>query len=158
MPVSKEDIKNTYPLPVYNYRVEINSETIAFSEVSGLNQNLETHTYKESPTSDQAGPRVFHMPAQKRQPTLTLKKGIVRGVSVPVLYNWISSIQLNQVEKKDITIRLCDETGAAVISYRLINAFPTQLDAPTFDASSNDVAVESMQLTGDNMFMIDETL
>ena len=32
MAVSTDEIKNTYPLPVYNYRVEINGETISFSE------------------------------------------------------------------------------------------------------------------------------
>jgi hypothetical protein len=39
----------------------------------------------------------------------------------------INSIQLNRVEKKDIFVRLCDETGA-VISWKVINAFPTKLD------------------------------
>jgi hypothetical protein len=29
-------IRTEYPLPVYNYRVEIGGESIAFSEVSGL--------------------------------------------------------------------------------------------------------------------------
>ena len=93
----------------------------------------------------------MNMPAQAPATTVTLKKGIVSGVSVDTLYGWISTTQINQVEKKDIFIRLCDENGDPVISWKVTNAFPTKLEAPTFDANSNDVAVESMELTADNV-------
>ena len=73
----------------------------------------------------------------------------MRGASLQALYGWIKTIAINQVEKKDIFVRLCDEKGAAVISWKVVNAFPTKLDAPTFDAKSNDVAIESMELTAD---------
>jgi phage tail-like protein len=133
--------------------VEIGGEAVSFSEVSGLSIGFETTTYKESQTeSGLAGPRVMNMPAQATSTTISLKKGVVRGgVSVGALYKWINSVQINQIEKKDIYIRLCDETGAPVISWKLINAFPTKLDAPTFDANSNDVAIESMELMGDGV-------
>jgi len=154
MALSKEDIKTAYPLPVYNYRIEIGSDAAAFSEVSGLSKSYETTTYKESPVESGApGPRVMHMPAQPPAATVTLKKGIVRGASVATLYSWINSTQLNQTEKKDIFVRLCDENGDPVISWKVTNAFPTKLDAPTFDANANDVAVESMELTADGVTM-----
>jgi phage tail-like protein len=152
MAVTAQEIRQSYPLPVYNYRVEIGGEAIAFSEVSGLTIGNEVSTYKESPTGGGGpGPRVVHMPSQPTAPKITLKKGIVRGQSVATLYKWIASIQLNLVEKRDIFIRLCDEAGAPVISWRVINAFPTKLDAPSFDAKSNDVAVESMELQADRV-------
>jgi phage tail-like protein len=151
MAVSAQEIRQSYPLPVYNYRVEIGGSAIAFSEVSGLTVGHEIATYKESSTGGSPGPRVIHMPSQPTAPKITLKKGIVRGQSVATLYNWIASIQLNLVEKKDIFIRLCDEAGAPVISWRAINAFPTKLDAPSFDSKSNDVAVESMELQADRV-------
>jgi phage tail-like protein len=154
MATSKADIKAAYPLPVYNYRVDIGKDTVAFSEVSGLNIAYETTTYKESGTeSGKAGPRVFRMPAQATNTTLTLKKGLVPAKSQAALYDWINSISLNQVEKKDIVISLCDETGKAVVSWTVTNAFPTKLDAPSFDAKSNDVAIESMELMADSVFI-----
>jgi len=151
MAVSAQEVRQSYPLPVYNYRVEIGGSAIAFSEVAGLSVGHEVATYKESSTSGSPGPRVIHMPSQPTAPKITLKKGIVRGQSVATLYNWIASIQLNIVEKKDIFIRLCDEAGAPIISWRAINAFPTKLDAPSFDSKSNDVAVESMELQTDRV-------
>lgn len=152
MALSKDDIRTDYPLPVYNYRVEIGSDAVAFSEVSGLTISYEVTTYKESHTaSGIPGPRTLHMPAQPTRSTITLKKGIVRNTSMRTLYDWIKTVQINQIEKKDIVVRLCDEKGEAVISWKIHNAFPTKLDAPTFDAQSNDVAIQTMELTCDSI-------
>lgn len=152
MAMTQADIKSTYPLPVYNYKVDIGKDTVAFSEVSGLKIAYETHTYKESNTeSGKAGPKVFNMPAQPVAITLTLKKGLVPAKNKAALYDWINSVRLNQVIKKDILISLCDENGKAVVTWAVQNAFPTKLDVPTFDAKSNDVAIESMELMADNV-------
>jgi phage tail-like protein len=158
MAVTKSEIKTQFPLSVYNYRVEIGGQTIAFSEVSGLSIQFESITYKESAIDGKAGPRIFHMPGQPTAAKVTMKKGLIRGTSVTVLYNWINSTQLNQIDKKDILVRLCDEEGKAVITWKVINAFPTQLDAPTFAANTNDVAIESMQLMGDRVTVVDESV
>lgn len=150
MAVTKDDIKTNYPLPVYNYRVEIGSDAIGFSEVSGLSISYETTTYKESPVeSGIPGPQVMIMPAQSSAPTITLKKGVVPANSIPTFFDWINATQINQVEKKDIYVRLCDEAGEPVISWHVVNAFPTKLDAPSFDSNSNDAAIESMELMAD---------
>lgn len=154
MATSPDEIKNSYPLPVYNYRVEFigESDPISFSEVSGLSLSFETHTFKESQSSNLPGPKILYMPAQINPVNISLKKGVVRGgVSLSVLYDWIRTTQINQIEKKDITISLLDETGSPVIVWKVINAFPTKLDAPTFDANSNDVAIESMELMADRI-------
>ncbi len=151
MATTPSDIKSSYPLPVYNYKVDIGSDTVAFSEVSGLTIQYETTTYVETLTGSTAGVRTLHMPGKPQPVNITLNKGIVEGDSINVFYNWIKTTTLNQIEKKDIVVRLCDETGATVIQWKVINAFPTQLDAPTFDASSNDVAIETMQLMADRI-------
>jgi len=154
MPTSPKEIKASYPLSVYNYKVDIGEASIAFSEVSGLNIAYETTTYKESKTdSKQPGPRVFRVPAQATDTTLTLKKGLVPEKSQKALYDWINSIQINQVVKKDIVISLCDETGTAMVTWQVNNAFPTKLEVPTFDVNSNEVAIESMELMADNIII-----
>jgi phage tail-like protein len=152
MALTKDEIKAVYPLPVYNYKVEIGGTSVAFSEVSGLDISFDVTTYKESPVESGApGPRVMRMPAQATDVKVTLKKGVVRGSSITTLYKWINATQINQIDKKDIYVRLCDEKGDAVISWKVINAFPTKLTAPTFDAKSNDAAIESMELMGDGV-------
>ena len=74
MAMTKDQIKASYPLPVYNFRVEINGEAIGFTEVSGLNIAYDTITHIESATRG-AGPRMLYMPGKPKITTLTLKKG-----------------------------------------------------------------------------------
>jgi len=157
MAVSVNEIKATYPLPVYNFRVEIGPDAVAFSEVSGLSIHYEVTTFKESPVGGgAAGPRTVHMPSQPQPVNVTMKKGVTRATSMASLYSWISTIALNQVQKKDLMVRLCDEQGKPVISWKVVNAFPTKLDAPTFDAKSNDVAIESMELRADAIVITED--
>jgi phage tail-like protein len=113
----------------------------------------QSSTSRGQTASGKVGPTILYMPSQPTMTTLTLKKGLVRGASLSALYSWINSTKINQIQKKDIIIRLMDETGTAVISWKVMNAFPTKLDAPTFDANSNDVAVESMTLTADTLII-----
>jgi len=95
----------------------------------------------------------MNMPAQLTPPTITLKKGVVKTASVGALYGWISTTQVNQIEKKDVYVRLCDEKGDPVISWKVVNAFPTKLDAPSFSAASKDAAIESMELMADGVLI-----
>ncbi|WP_340200037.1 phage tail protein [Ascidiimonas sp. W6] len=147
MALTKEQIKTDYPLPIYNYRIDIDGVSFSFSEVSGLELSFESITYKESFTSGgKVGPNIMYMPGQIQPVNITLKKGFVKGKSIPVFYNWINDIQLNRVDKKDIVVHLLDETGNTVVNWKVIDAFPTKLSAPSFDANSNEVAIESMDL------------
>jgi phage tail-like protein len=48
--------------------------------------------------------------------------------------------------RSDIIIDLCDEQGLPVIRWTLIKAFPTKLEAPSFIANSNEVAIVNMEV------------
>ena len=148
MALTPDQIRTTYPLPVYNYRVEIDGVPVAFSEVSGLSAAYDTHLHAES-SLDGRGAVWMYMPGQSKPVSLTLKKGVVTGVSVRVLFGWLNTIALNRVQKKDIHVRLCDENGSAIVSWLVRNAFPVKLDAPAFTASSNEVAIEGLDLMAD---------
>ena len=92
-------------------------------------------------------------PAQIQPVNITLKKGLIRVKSIALLYSWIKSTATNVIQKKDVVVRLCDETGTPVVSWTVSNAFPTKLDAPSFDANSNDAAIETMELRADYVTM-----
>jgi phage tail-like protein len=155
MATTTKEIKESYPLPAYNYRVEIGGKNYAFSDVSGLSIQIETTTYKQSPSEDnKSGPVHMHMPAQRQPATISLKRGLINNSDIRALYTWMAATQVNVVEKKDIFVRLLDESGAPVLSWKIFNAFPKQLDAPTFTANSNEVAIESMTLMADSVSLV----
>jgi phage tail-like protein len=154
MATSASTIKTAYPLPVYNYRVLIGDRPVSFSEVSGLERSYETITYKESRVDGPvSGPNTMYMPGMLKPLYITLKKGYVKGNSINYLYNWINSINLNQVDKKDISIQLCDEGGTAVITWLVKEAFPIRLSAPGFDASANEIAIDTLELMADTVLI-----
>lgn len=154
MALTKEQIKADYPLLVYNYRVDIDNVSISFSDVSGLDLSFDTITHKESHrVSGKSGPNIMYMPGMIQPVNISLKKGLVPGVSMKVFYDWINSIELNRVDKKDIIVHLLDETGSTVISWKVVDAFPTKLSAPSLSANSNEVAVESLDLMASRVFM-----
>jgi phage tail-like protein len=140
-------------LPDYNYRVEIDGISVGFKKVTGLNIEYETISYAESPVaSGSPGPRKIHMPGQRNTPEgIKLTKGVAGIDTYKAMYAWINSIQGTRVNKKDIHVRLLDANGDAVISWKVISAFPTGLEAPEFDADGKDVAVETMTLMADRV-------
>jgi phage tail-like protein len=143
------------PLTVYNYKVEIDGIGVGFNEVSGLNIEYTTISYSESPVARGAlGPRRINMPGQIEPPgKITLSKGSVGMGTFQTMYAWINSIQGTRVTKKDIYVRLCDGDGEAVMSWKVINAFPIALEAPKFEAGGKDVAIETMTLMADRIMI-----
>ncbi|NEO88149.1 MAG: phage tail protein [Spirulina sp. SIO3F2] len=142
MATTIDDIKSKYPLPSFYYQVTIGDEgSIAFSEVSGLSIEYETITYKHGLSYKEGN---IYMPGLKGDVNLTLKKGIVKADDY--LLSWIMSTNLNTVEKRDLTISLLNESGEPTVSWNVYDAFPKKLDAPSFNASSSEVAIESLDL------------
>ena len=91
------------------------------------------------------------MPGMKQPLRVTLRRGIV--FQRDDLLTWIKTVQQNKVDKRDIVIDLCDETGAPLISWLLRQAFPLKLDAPAFNANSNEAAIESMELMAGDLLI-----
>ena len=90
------------------------------------------------------------MPGMVSDIRFTMKKGVVKADSK--LYDWINSTRVTTVEKKNITISLMDEKGEfPVVTWKVKNAFPVKLDAPSFDAKTNEVAIETLELMADDL-------
>src|SRR5260370_30275405 len=121
MAVSTNEIKAAYPRPVYNFRVEVGPDAVAFSEVTGLSIHYEVTTFKDSPTGGgSAGPRVIHMPSQPQAVNVTMKHGVTRATSVASLYSWLKTIALNQRVLKNVIVRLCDDECKPLITSKIV--------------------------------------
>lgn len=135
------------PLPVFQFQVNFDDVTINFTEVSGLNIEFEPITYKHGLSYKG---EIQYIPGNRTPVKVTCKKGISHQSKD--LLKWIETVQLNQVEKKVVTISMLDETGSKeLITWTLTNAFPTKLEGPSFNGGSNEVAIESIELICDRM-------
>lgn len=144
MATTVDQIAASYPIPTYRFIVSIGSEDIPFNNVSGLNIACETIEYRDGTGN------WFKMPGQRQAVNITLRKGVFPGDSQ--MYDWINSISLNKVEKKDITVSLSDEAGTTLLmTWNISNAFPVSLTSPSLDAASNEIAVEEIALMADRI-------
>ncbi|MEK9495771.1 phage tail protein [Photorhabdus sp. P32] len=144
MAITPEQIAVDYPIPAYRFIVSIGDEKIPFNSVSGLDVNYDVIEYKDGIGN------YYKMPGQRQAIKVTLRKGVFAGDTK--LFDWINSIQLNQVEKKDISISLTNEAGTEILmSWSVANAFPTSLTSPSFDAASNEIAIQEITLTADRV-------
>ena len=155
MALSKEQIRQKYPLPVYNYRVAVQGEgkapTISFAEVSGLSLEYEPVTYKHG-LSFLLGSQII--PGMRQPIRLTLRTGIVAGNAF--LQSWLAESHgkpLSKIPRCDVVIDLCNASGKAVVRWMVLGALPTKLDAPGLTADANDVAIETLELVAHGLTM-----
>lgn len=58
----------------------------------------------------------------------------------------MKEIQNGKAPRKTVTITLMDDEMQEVASWQLEKAWPTKYSAPDFNATSNEVAIESLEL------------
>ena len=68
-----------------------------------------------------------------------------------VLYQWMATGLEKDVDRKTITITLIDIDGNDAASWQVINAWPTKYTAPDFNATSSEIAVETLEIAHEGM-------
>jgi phage tail-like protein len=134
---TKGEQRSTFPLAAYNFRVTVDGVAMRFSRVSGLQREHQTLTYRHG-FSFLEGEQIAKYFIDKYV-SVTLEQGTVIGSRF--LHDW-----LEKKTKVAMEISLCDETGTPVIAWRIAKALPVKLTAPSFDAKSNEVAIDSLEI------------
>jgi phage tail-like protein len=129
--------RTKYPLAAYNFRVSVGSDAMSFTEVSGLVREYETLTYKHG-LSFWEGESIVKFRYDKYV-QVTMKKGVVAGATR--VHDWLES-----VDKKSLSVSLCDEQGQAVVTWQIKKAIIVKLEAPSLQASGNEAAIETLTL------------
>jgi phage tail-like protein len=140
-----------YPLPVFHFTVQWGGTRIGFSEVSGLTQENQAIEYRDGSFPEYSS---IKMPGLRKFSNVTLKRGIVKADNE--FFRWLSTIQLNKVERRDVIVSLLDEQHAPVMVWKLQNAFPVKVEGPGLKASGNEVAIESIELAHEGLELQNE--
>ncbi len=139
MAQSKDVQKQTYPLPAYNFRVRIDETIMSFAEVSGIGLEYDKVIYRHG-LSFMEGEAITTFDYDSFV-TMTLKRGVVLGATPLFFYEWITKGDL-----RAIAVSLCNEAGDPVISWQIAKAVPVKIQAPAFDAKTNEVAIDTVEL------------
>jgi phage tail-like protein len=131
----------TYPVSVFHFQVEWGGTRIGFTEVSGLTVELQNIDYREGSSLEY---QVTKMPGIPQYSNITLKRGMFRGDNE--FFQWLNTVALNSIERRDLTITLLNEEHEPVVSWKVKSAYPCKVDGPSLNSTSNEVAVESIEL------------
>ena len=135
-----------YPLPVFHFTVQWGGTRIGFSEVTGLTQENQAIEYRDGSFPEYSS---IKMPGLRKFSNVTLKRGIVKADNE--FFQWLSTIKLNQVERRDIVVSLLNENHEPVMTWKVQNAFPVKVEGPGLKASGIEVAIESIEIAHEGL-------
>jgi phage tail-like protein len=136
---------NYYPPVGFHFKVEVQGLTndldVRFTEVSGLSVEMGTEEVAEG------GENRFiqKYPTRTRYPELVLKRGLV--VPDSGIWIWVKQCMEDYIiEPRSIFIKLLNESHQPLMTWHVVGAYPTKWAISDLNASSNTVAIESLQL------------
>ena len=129
------------PYRGFNFRVEIDGiHRAGFREASGLDSSQDPIEYREG---DDKVLTVRKLPGLNKYGNISLKWGISDDAD---LEKWRQSLATGKVERKNLSIVLLDEIGSEKARWNVREAWPTKWTAPSLNATSNDIAIETIEI------------
>lgn len=130
-----------FPMPKFHFSVEWGGTSIAFTEVSGLNRDIDVIEYRvgSSPLFSK-----MKMPGMEKFSNITLKRGVF--INDNDFYNWYNTVAMNLVEKRNITISLLDENHSPVVVWKVKDCFIVSLKSTDLKSDANEVAIETIEI------------
>lgn len=147
-PAEAPSVNEFYPVPVFHFSVKIGDKEGVFTEVSGLNHSVDVIEYRHGMSKGQ----VYKMPGITNLEDVTLKKGVFK--TDLHLYEWFNTSNMQTAERRDITISLLDEASEPVMTWQVTNCFVKGFTGPDLNASSNEMAVESVELAHEGITIV----
>lgn len=130
-----------YPLPAFHFSVVWGGSRIDFTEVTGLSVEVKTLDYRGGTSPEY---NVTKMPGMQEFQHIVLKRGIFNGDNE--FHQWLSTIKLNDVERRDITVSLLNGDHQPVMNWKIKNAWPVKMEGPSLNSTNNEVAIETLEL------------
>jgi phage tail-like protein len=131
----------TDPYLGFRFLVEIDGLVVGgFSEVSGLELEVEVHTFREGGLNEFE----HRLPGPAKHPAqLSLKRGMVDQDD---FFNWCWEAAEGEFMRRNVTVKLLDSGGEEQRSWVFVEACPVKWSGPTLTAKTAEVAVESVEL------------
>jgi phage tail-like protein len=133
-----------YPPVGFHFKVEVQGLTaqeddVRFSEVGGLAVEMGTEEVAEG------GENRFiqKYPTRTKYPELVLKRGLLANSKIE---EWIKECLENyNIQPKNIFVKLLNEAHQPLLTWNIVNAYPTKWAVSDLNAANNAVVIESLQ-------------
>ncbi len=137
---------SNYPLAKFHFQVEWGGTKIGFTEVSGLDVETEVIEYRHGQSPEFSKTK---MPGMQKFSNITMKRGTFENDNE--FYKWWNTVKLNTIERRDVTIKLLNESHDPVVTWKVKNAWPTKVQSTDLKADGNEVAIESIEIVHEGL-------
>lgn len=128
------------PFRGFKFLVEMDGiNKLGFRECSGLDSSQDPVEYREG--SDSLTAR--KLPGLSKYSNISLKRGLTNDKQ---MWDWRKQVIDGKVKRKNGSIVLCDDAGQEQVRWNFFEAWPTKWTGPTFNATANEVAIETLEL------------
>lgn len=129
------------PYRNFNFLVELDGIAEAgFTECSGLESTTEVIETREGGQNT----TVRKLPGKTTYSDITLKWGLT---TTEELWEWRQKVVEGKVERKNGSIVVFDLANQQEVArWNFVDAWPTKWEGPSFDATGNEIAVETLVL------------
>ncbi|HUX09837.1 MAG TPA: phage tail protein [Terriglobia bacterium] len=136
------------PYRGFNFRVEIDNSTVAgFRECSGLSLNTDPVDYREGTDVPLS---VRKLTGLRKFTNITLKRGYTDNTE---LWKWYKNVLNGVTDRRNGSIVLQDEEHKDVLRWNFENGWIAKWEGPTMNATSNDVAIESIEIVHERVVL-----
>ncbi len=126
-------------LRISSFEVLVGDRGLGFAQVGRLTSETDLDTFLEQ--------------RDHRFATVVLRRALSDSRE---LYDWRRAVIGGKDDRRDVTIRqLAGPGGEVVNSWTLVRAWPCRWSGPAFDALSNDIAWEELELSFDDLIWLD---
>ena len=134
------------PFRAFNFTVYIDGKDVGgFSEVSGLSSDGDMVDYREGTDVELTTRK---LPGLRKYTPIKLTRGYTTNL---YLWQWYAEISAGKRQRKDGTIALRNDEGKEVMRWHFEHAWINKIEGPTFKASGNEIAMESVELVHEGL-------
>lgn len=136
------------PFRGFKFRVQIDGiQRAGFREVSGLDAATDSADYREG---DDLTVTISKLPGLNKFANITFKQGITDDLD---LWNWRKQVMEGKIKdaRKNGSIVLMDDEGKDVAQWDFVAGWPTKWTGPTFNATANEVAIDTLEITHEGL-------
>lgn len=134
------------PYAAFNFILDIDGITAVFSEVTGVNTETDTIEYR----TGEADITVTKIPGLKKFGNISLKRGMTQDLA---LWKWRKTVLDGMTERKSGSITLLNEAREPVLRWNFKEAWPTKWESPTFNATGNEIAIETLEIACEGLVL-----
>lgn len=137
------------PYPGFRFYVQIDSLVVAgFSDVSGLEMEVETESYGEGGRNDYT----HEFPGRATYPNLELRRGLTDSTT---LVDWMRAVVDGRIERRNVHVFLHDAEGQPRWGWQCREAYPVRYAGPDLQADQSTVAMEALELSHNGLSRMD---